>query len=478
MAIFHLHVRTHSRSDGRSAVAAAAYRAGVALVDARTGERHDYRRKRGVVGASLVMPPLAPAWTRAELWDAVERAETRKNSCVARECEVALPHEVPLEDQARLADGFARWLSDRYSIAVDVALHQPTRNNDQRNVHAHMLLSTRALGPDGFGAKTRVLDAAATGGPEIEVWRSEWANRVNALLAERRIDVSIDQRSHAERGLAQIPTIKEGRSAGAEQRKVRNGEVRALNDQMQQLLAERAAAEAAEKIKAAEIEARETVRRIAQDEESRRAAELEARERVEQERRAEAARQARAIAERRARELVAAHGEREAIRAAMSAGGREIYELKQQISRAPRADTVRGAAAALDATNERSAQPKTHAAAVRRRLAQLPGWRFLARRRAREDAARLQHEYEALKVRRSELQAAARRTPVETLRARLLELEREHQARAELMRTPLPQLTEAELALIRDNELRRRAGALVAIERPPRSDGSQPPRLN
>lgn len=461
MAIHHLHVRTHSRSDGRSAVAAAAYRAAVALVDGRTGERHDYSRKRGVVGTSLVLPQLASPWSRAELWDAAEAAEKRKNSCVARECEVALPHEVPLEDQARLANDFARWLSDRYSVAVDVALHQPTKMNDDRNVHAHMLMSTRALGAEGFGAKTRVLDAAATGGPEIEIWRAEWATRVNALLEARKLDIRVDHRSHAERGLIEIPTIKEGRTAGSAERKALNEQIRETNEQMNQLLAERAAAEAAEKIAQAKREAEETVRRIAAEEESRRA---------------EVARQARADAERRARELVTEHDEREALRAVMSRAGREIYELRQRIGRAPSAESVRRSAEALRAANERSQQLKVQAASADRRLSKLPKWRFIARRKAEKQLADLQRAYRDLKAHRSALAATTQRVPAEALRDQLRDLEREHQARAARVNAPLPELTERDLELLTDDELRHRAGALVAIEPRPRSGRFDSPR--
>ena len=54
MAIFHLSVKTISRGAGRSATAAAAYRAGVEIVDERTNEVHDYTRRSGVESVDLV----------------------------------------------------------------------------------------------------------------------------------------------------------------------------------------------------------------------------------------------------------------------------------------------------------------------------------------------------------------------------------------------------------------------------------------
>ena len=96
MAIFHLSVKTVSRSAGRSATAAAAYRAGVKITDERTGEIHDYTRKGGVESAAVILPDNAPEWARdrAQLWNAAEQAEKRKNSTVAREFEIALPAEL------------------------------------------------------------------------------------------------------------------------------------------------------------------------------------------------------------------------------------------------------------------------------------------------------------------------------------------------------------------------------------------------
>ncbi|WP_024972095.1 MobQ family relaxase [Ralstonia pickettii] len=177
MASYHFTVKTVSRSAGRSATAAAAYRAGVEIADARTGEIHDYRRKAGVESAELVLPPDAPEWAaaRSALWNAVEQAETRKNSTVAREFEIALPHELTPEVRKRLAADFAGELVQRHGFAVDVAIHAPGKKGDIRNHHAHVLCSTRRLTPEGIGEKTRELDDMKIGPQEVERWRERWA---------------------------------------------------------------------------------------------------------------------------------------------------------------------------------------------------------------------------------------------------------------------------------------------------------------
>ena len=75
MAIYHLSMKPISRKQGRSAVAAAAYRSGQLLVNARDGLIHDYRRKAGVEHSEIVIPDGVTAeWAkdREWLWNAAE----------------------------------------------------------------------------------------------------------------------------------------------------------------------------------------------------------------------------------------------------------------------------------------------------------------------------------------------------------------------------------------------------------------------
>jgi len=194
-AIFHVDVSTVSRSQGRSAVAAAAYRAAELLLDARTGLEHDFRRKQGVV-ESYILSPDDCEWIehRQALWDAAEAAENRKNSTVAREWLIALPDALDKTQRADLARAFATELVTRYGVAVDVAIHKPNRKGDQRNHHAHLLSTTRKAEADGFGAKTRILDAAKTGGVEIAEMREWWAGMVNDALEAADSEARVDHR--------------------------------------------------------------------------------------------------------------------------------------------------------------------------------------------------------------------------------------------------------------------------------------------
>lgn len=192
MSIYRCSMSSISRAAGRSSVAAAAYRAGARLRDARTGELHDYSRKRANVEWTALV-----GWDgeRGELWNAAESAERRKDSKVAREVQVALPSELPAQVRAELALALALWMRERWGVAVDVAMHAPSGRSDQRNHHAHLLVSTRAVARNTFGAKTRELDVKPTSAREVEALRAAWEALANDALASAGAAL-IDRRSY------------------------------------------------------------------------------------------------------------------------------------------------------------------------------------------------------------------------------------------------------------------------------------------
>ena len=91
MAIYHMSIKITSRGNGKSAVAAAAYRAGEKITNERDGVTHDYTRKGGIVHTAILLPDNAlPEYKdRAVLWNAVEKIEKAKNSQLAREIDVS-----------------------------------------------------------------------------------------------------------------------------------------------------------------------------------------------------------------------------------------------------------------------------------------------------------------------------------------------------------------------------------------------------
>jgi hypothetical protein len=241
---YHCSVKPVSRSAGRSVVAAAAYRLGECLHDERYAVTHDYTRRRGVEATFTVTPADAPEWAHnpESLWNAAERAETRKNSTVGREVELALPSLLSPEERQRITEKFAAELVERYHVAVSVALHAPGGKGDDRNHHAHILMSTREILPDGFGKKTRILDDKKTGPQEVVKLRELAADIINDALKDANADIRVDHRSFKERGIEREPTTHLGPAASEMERRGEPSERGDMNreaTQNNELIAER-----------------------------------------------------------------------------------------------------------------------------------------------------------------------------------------------------------------------------------------------
>lgn len=237
MAIYHLSVKTISRSAGRSVTAAAAYRASEKIVDARTGEIHDYTHKKGVLSTDIILPKDAPEWAkdREALWNAAELSETRKNSTVGREFEIALPSELDDKQRRQFALAFAKEIVERHQCVADVAIHEPSKGGDDRNYHAHVLCSTRRLGPNGFHQKTRELDEVKQG--EVVRWRERFAVVQNQHLREAGYPERVDHRSLEDQGIDRVPTVHLGPAATNYER--RTGKSSFRREELEQEITER-----------------------------------------------------------------------------------------------------------------------------------------------------------------------------------------------------------------------------------------------
>lgn len=222
MAVFRCEVKRVSRTAGRSAVAAAAYRAAERIRDEQgnegAGKVHDYRRRApGVAYRETMAPKGAPEWAtqRGKLWNEAERAENRKNSTTAREAITSLPHELDDVGRIELVRGFASRLIGRYGVAVDFAIHRPDRKGDQRNHHAHILFTTRRMGREGLAEKTRELDDRTTGPLEIQAIREMWEEEQNLALERAGKIERVSRLSNAAQGIEREPQPKLGEAATA-----------------------------------------------------------------------------------------------------------------------------------------------------------------------------------------------------------------------------------------------------------------------
>lgn len=197
VAIYSVQVKSLSRGKGDSATAAAAYRAGLDLDDP-SGARHSYSRKTGVLSVDMLAPTNAPAWALDphQLWSKVEEHETRKNARVAREVLMALPHELTPEQRRLLARQVGQLLVERYGVAAQIALHAPDKGGDDRNYHAHILMTPLQVGPTGFGdSAAKVLDEFKAGAQELKALRALIGERINDALSAASQSARVDHRS-------------------------------------------------------------------------------------------------------------------------------------------------------------------------------------------------------------------------------------------------------------------------------------------
>lgn len=224
------------------------------LVDERTGVVHDYTRRSGVVSAEVILPDGGTA-DRGAVWNAAEAAENRKDARTAREWVIALPAELDAGERSALAHSFGVELARRYGVAVDVAIHEPDSQGDNRNHHAHVLTTTRtaARGEGGavvLGEKASIelSDAKrrAQGlGPaadEVKAVRSLWEGLANRALEQAGKAERIDARSLSAQGIDREPTTHLGPVASEMERRGRasdrgdgNRQVAANNAERQRL---------------------------------------------------------------------------------------------------------------------------------------------------------------------------------------------------------------------------------------------------
>lgn len=260
MAIYHCSTKPLSRSAGRSAVAAAAYRSGEKLEDKRTGLVHNYTNRSGVMD-SYTLLPSGESCDRSELWNKAEDAEKRKDARTAREWVIAIPSDIVPKDEPdrefftgspdfELVKDFAEHLSQTYGTAVDVAIHSPDKKGDNRNYHAHILTTTRKVKFQNdelvFGDKASIELSDKKRGElklgkakeDVRRIRETWANLANRKLEEQNKETRIDHRSLKDQGIDRIPQIHVGVTANNMERKGKATERGNQNNEIKKLNAE------------------------------------------------------------------------------------------------------------------------------------------------------------------------------------------------------------------------------------------------
>lgn len=270
MSIYHCSIKIISRSSGRSAVSAAAYRAGEKLTCQETGLTHDYTHKNEVLMREIMLPDHAPSrfMDRSVLWNEVMSIEKRADAQLCREVEVAFPMEMSKSEMIECVRSYIRDNFTSKGMIADWAFH-----DKKDNPHAHILLTMRSLNENGkwmqkqktvfanardkngrpiydpnlscydpknkeATSRYRIPALDANGEQKVriregkgkeylwekvsipandwndhanaEIWRESWATHCNRFLSPEN---EIDHRSYERQGVDQEPTIHEGVSA-------------------------------------------------------------------------------------------------------------------------------------------------------------------------------------------------------------------------------------------------------------------------
>ncbi len=216
-------VRRGPQRGMKSALVAAAYRSGQKLQFEREEQAIDYSRRSGVVMTGILAPEHAPGWMldRENLWNVIENKEKRCDARLARDFTLSLPHQLNEAQRQEAVTGFLEKQFVARGLVCDFAIHSPHEEGDTRNHHAHVLVTERAITPDGFSPKK---DRGLNERGKITQWRQAWQDELNRIFERDQVrDRSgdlyfVDQRSYKERGIDKEATRHMGPGATALER--------------------------------------------------------------------------------------------------------------------------------------------------------------------------------------------------------------------------------------------------------------------
>ncbi|HDT1823388.1 TPA: MobA/MobL family protein [Escherichia coli] len=211
MALYRLEMQNVSRSDGVSSVAKAAYRHRCVMFDERTGETHGEKSldRDDLVYAEILAPDNTPDFLKKssnDLWCFVEKKETRSNSRTAKEFKITLPTELSNEQNIALMKDFLLNHFVEKGIICDFVLHN---DKDNKNPHAHVMITTREITPNGFGKKVRSWDEEKT----LHEWRKDWSKVQNRHLKNAGLKSRVSHRTLEEQKNIMIDLAKKAEDA-------------------------------------------------------------------------------------------------------------------------------------------------------------------------------------------------------------------------------------------------------------------------
>lgn len=242
MATYHFSARIIKRSQSKSAIAAAAYRAGDRYYDERLDKYYDYGNK-SVSHSEIVAPDHAGEWAkdRETLWNTVQNKERQfwSNAQLARDLEIALPREFSLEENIALIRDFAQAQFVSKGMIADINIHEEKASDGEMNPHAHIMLTMKEVDEETGefkSAKNRDWNKKSL----LNEWREAWADSVNDAYGASGIEARVDHRSLIDQGIDREPEIHVGfasadieQKGGYAERFERNEEIKERNRLLQ-----------------------------------------------------------------------------------------------------------------------------------------------------------------------------------------------------------------------------------------------------
>ncbi|HHX5693680.1 TPA: MobQ family relaxase [Klebsiella pneumoniae] len=211
MALYRLEMQNVSRANGVSSVAKAAYRHRCVMFDERTGETHGEKsaNRDDLVYAEILAPDNTPDFlikSSNDLWGFVEKTERRKDARTAKEFKITLPCDLSNEQNIELMKDFLLNHFVDKGIICDFVLHN---DKDNKNPHAHVMITTREITPSGFGKKVREWDTEET----LHKWRKDWAKVQNQHLKKLGLKSRVSHRTLEEQKNIMIDLAKKAEDA-------------------------------------------------------------------------------------------------------------------------------------------------------------------------------------------------------------------------------------------------------------------------
>jgi ATP-dependent exoDNAse (exonuclease V) alpha subunit len=208
----HSHLRIIKKREGRDAVGKAAYNSRSNLTNRYTGKTYYHRSRGGLLYQNILSPSDSPDWLtdliqdREAFWSVVHQREIRKDAQLARELDIALLHELTVEQNIELLVLYVQREFVDKGMVADITIHAPPKGGDPRNIHAHILLTMREITPDGFGNKVRAWNHPSL----ASEWRGAWCKEANRSLEQNGFVPRLNHKSYKERAIEKEPTRYQG----------------------------------------------------------------------------------------------------------------------------------------------------------------------------------------------------------------------------------------------------------------------------